>query len=698
MININSESLYCCLVTLLLLSQVTCQESSTLRTCSQRPTPPENAYITFPNTPRNRGYGTERYQEYDKVYFACNMGYELVSQYAYNVMFVTCGHDGRWFPKIEQLGKCVSVFEVKENDNATTFCCKKGGKCIDKRKRCDCDVDCEDGSDEKDCPQRQKIINASRTGSKSSGIISSPGYPRYQDYPDEFNCVYHINTVQGYHVQIDFEEFDLPKKRNKKCMDSVKLISVHPEFLKRRRKNNNKKKSNNVLQTSHSKCGNNGFGRIYSNTSHITINVTLGYVQRDPHKHYRGISLSWQIKSKRDFYKALQVVTEKNRKEIGIAIYSSGGTSDEDDRLYTFVLPMVVVCGIIPLTFLIFCIFKRISKHSNEQNCPPSSKKKSKDKETTPTLTENNLAKFELQNETYMPVAKVHKQHETNQCGSSQNSDLPRYIMSYDIPPYENSSNRQSGYSQHRDSNHHSNRSESPPNRSSRHNSQSTTNSQRYLERQFSHGHTTINSSHESATTASHAPQSSCESQSTNTCSLCHQRRKNCHAERYSYFNKKQYHDYVPRPDSKNSEETYLELYANPQSRNHYMRTTYPELPITAEDRTETNGLLRERCEENEYPYNEQYHQYPHPSYGRPPYEDDYQVQTYDDREIIESSLSQYPRLHRVEKRKMIYLEQEICDTAGRYLPGHDDLYESHNVAHHLNTNRTRGGSLVCTH
>jgi len=715
------------LLLLVATSSIYGQDSITPRTCS-RPLPPEHAFVTSLDAPRrcdgnphcNQGYGVDRYQEYDKLYFTCKMGFELVSSLPYNVMSVTCGRNGQWFPKIEQLGKCVSVFSVKECNSSTLFRCKTSGKCIPHHKKCDCDVDCDDGSDEKDCSLRRKLIMAPPNGKKSSGIISSPGYPRSQDYPNQFNCIYHIYTLPGNHIQLDFEEFDLPKKRKRKCIDSVKLMSVHPEFLKKCRKSNKKKQVDQetvtLPRTSHTKCGKNGFKRVYSNSSHITINVTLGYATHNPSNiKYRGLSLSWQVKNKRDFYQALHQSTEDNKRNCALSSLNSDKESEEDDRMLTVILP-IALCGMLPLSILVFCLGRRITMHiavEKSQSCPSNKIEPPNNKLTTTfTLTENNLAKFD-ESQFQTTVSTTNKALKSNTCGSSQNSDLPRYIMSYDIPINQPNNNRQSSHlssqrstSQSRgrsyspfSSNHHNIRNSHVTNQNLTNHDISRSNLKHYSTEKMN------NSCEDNIPTREGGIQSTCSSQST--CSLCHQRRRGCHSERrinnhIHQHSNQQLNDYYQRPQSRKSDElTYLELYAQnwPQyayNRHHYMETTYPE---HTDEILESKNLMKERYERPSHLYNHS----PSSFYVAPPYMYDSDSKTqlsYEEQMPLTLNENDYvdtnmipTRMHsRVEKRKVIYLEEER-----RYLSGSEDVYEPYNLRGD-GTRNTFGGVLVRTH
>ena len=851
MVNINNESLYCCcniiLSVILTVSSVHGQQNI-IRTCP-RPLRPENADLVIWDAPRkcdgkkdcDQKHGPEQYQEYDKVYFACKENFQLASQLPYNEMSATCGRNGQWFPKIDQLEKCVNISLLKKCNTPDVFRCKATGQCIPKLKRCNCDVDCGDGSDEKDCPKRLKVIYALPNGKRSSGIISSPGYPRAEDYPRQFNCVYQVETLPPNRIRVDFEEFDLPRRENKVCADYVQMASVHPQFL------TFKKLRKKVRPKTPTKCGQNGFGMVYSNDATITINVALGYGHKNPVRHYRGISLSWEVKSERDFYRALHAVTNKEKGDSNYVVYSpntgGGGKKDNDDdeKLYTFVLPMVIVCGALSLVVL-FCLVRQFKKHASKDDCLSSSTSKqlsSGVKTTSFTLTENNLAKFDethLQqqhdgaghhasrlNSISSPCRRgvgggpATKNVAAGKCGSSQNSDLPRYIMSYDIMPtttnYQHSSFMNNNNNKRHSSLSSAHRSSSnlPPTRNScsksslstldsgamattrsNHCSEpqrnkdfaTTLSRQQQQQHQYSSQEykTSSNSGSSDNTSSSlrhHNHQraeeggvgrhsSSCggASQSTATCcSLCHQRRKNCNGgggdrllnynnpqqkrRQHNNFSLRQHNQQqhlessshnstnssgeMPTPTTYSREiyeqQSPLPLQQPPlSSRHHYMESTYPPavensvLPVAAGDdrlveQADIPDGMGSSIYTDWYPtYNEayrshRYHQQYPASYetSSPTYEDGFfhpettSAIRYNNKDFDTSISSS---LHRVtEKRKVIYLEQEICDTdtivmrrEGAFMMNeYGGDYPPH-PRYLMNTDRTLGGSLICTH
>lgn len=862
MVNINNKSLYIfytIFAFILAVSSVSGQQKC------PRPSPPDNADLINWDNPRkctnddlncNRDNGITQYQEYDKIHFACKENYQLASQLPYNEMSVTCGREGQWFPKIEELEKCVNISLLRKCNTPDVFRCKSTGRCISSLKRCNCDIDCSDGSDEVDCPKRTKVIYALPTGKKSSGIISSPGYPRAENYPRQFNCIYVIKTLPSNRIRVDFEEFDLPRRENKKCDDFVQIASVHPQFLTEKQRKKLQQKNTPIK-----KCGQNGFGMVYSNDNTITINMALGYGHKNPYRYYRGISLSWQVKNERDFYRALHAVTSKRDKSNSF-VYSQGKmsgskkTEEEDEKLYTLVLPMVIVCGVLSLIFLAFCLVRQMKKQSSKDNCLSTSNNSNRPlsssmKTTSFTLTENNLAKFDethFQQQHSCGIGQhtsrlngssssyrrgcgggggTTKSIATGKCGSSQNSDLPRYIMSYDIVPatttinpqqYSSSINNNNIISSNKNimnssssSAPHRSRSNSPPTRDlCSKNSSPTLNSgvshsnhlvyeqqqQRNKELQTrttillpsqqqqqqyssSQEYTTSNSSGSSSSdnaSSSSRPNhyqradegvGSCggTSQSTATCSLCHQRRKNCHGgvgDRFLNYNDQQpnrrnrnslstrHHQHVesslnsaigsseiPAPTTY-SREVYEQPSQSPlSSRYHYTESTYSPAsavvehsvrPVaTGDDRRiveqpDTFGSVGFSMKEEEekyysdwYPsYNEEYHsQRPYqPQQQHYPDLYDNSSQRCDDGFLLsplvrynnatkESAHVMADSFHRVEKHKVVYLEHEICETEGRHDGGFMNTYGGDYSSHPhylMNTDRTLGGSLICTH
>ena len=872
MANINNERLYIyyAIVAFMLAISSANGQQNIIRTCP-RPSPPENADHVNWDNPRkcnngdlncNQDNGITQYQEYDKIHFACKENYQLVSQLPYNAMSVTCGRDGQWFPKIDELEKCVNISVLRKCNTPDVFRCKSTGRCISSLKKCNCDIDCSDGSDEEGCPKRMKVIYALPTGKKSSGIISSPGYPRAEDYPRQFNCIYMIKTLLSNHIRVDFEEFDLPRRENKKCDDFVQIASVHPQFLTFKKQRKKLQQKNTPIK----KCGQNGFGMVYSNDAAITINVALGYGHKNPVRYYRGISLSWQVKNERDFYRALHAVASKRDKSNSV-VYPQGTMSgskkadQEDEKLYTLVLPMVIVCGALSLIFLAFCLVRQMKKHPSKDNCLSSSNGSNKPlsssmKMTSFTLTENNLAKFDEthfqqqhggvgQHASRLNSASsscrrgggcggpTTKSVAAGKCGSSQNSDLPRYIMSYDIVPATtntsainpqqystsiNNNNIVSGkniiHSSLSSASHRS-RSNSPPTRNScSKNSSSTLNSgvphsnhllyeqqqqqnNKELQTRASilppHQHqysssqeyTTSNSggsSHSDNASSSSRPHhyqradegvGSCggTSQSTATCSLCHQRRKNCHGgvgDRFlNYNDRKQqqqnrrhrnsfptrHHQQHAESSSPNSASGSVEIsiptpttysrdvYEQPSlsnNRHHYIESTYPPavadiehsaLPVSVgddrriveqADTFDRVGFSMKEEEEDYYSdwypsYNEEYHsqrQYQQQHYPDlydnssqlydngflPPHETLSSVH-YNNKDTADVMAGSF---HGVEKHKALYLEHEICDIEGGrrdggFMNSYGGDYSTHQ-RYLMNTDRTLGGSLICTH
>lgn len=433
---------------------------------------PQNALIAhlvavrkYKNGGKSSGYSVNRYLEHDKVYFHCKSGY---SSTVHSALYMTCGSNGKWFPPLEQLGKCV----LNKDFNKCTgmFQCKKSKQCISAQKHCDCVSDCDDGSDEEGCNVRRRLIWAPATGRDSSGVITSLGYPR--TYPTNFSCVYHIYTLKGYKIEMDFEEFDLPEKEGNKCVDFVSLVGgMHSKFTGSDTKNfQNRIRSRRKLHKR--KCGKNGFKKVYSDLSHITINVSIGHLIQ-PRRVYRGFSLIWKVRNAAYFHRIMQ----NSSTSIESMETEEGNTSSEN--VYTILTP-IAISALIPLSLIAFLCCHRYlrRRYISKKNAGGSLQQETNFSEKqSMVLTENNLAKFDNEmssRESCVEQTAVHntiavytesdtfsKRNQVNStvtCDcpcctaygvarkdlqvdkrnsdtySSHQSEIPRYIMSYDVP------------------------------------------------------------------------------------------------------------------------------------------------------------------------------------------------------------------------------------------------------------------------
>jgi len=432
-----------------------------LKTCPN-PVAPKNAVIsyldaqrTYSDNSNGKGYGVDEYHELDTVYFECLDGY---SRTEFSRMYVTCGSNGKWFPNLKNVGKCILN---RKFDRCTKdlFRCVSDRVCISKHLRCDCYSDCDDGSDEMNCETKQRHIMARNDGGDSSGVISSPGYPK--QYPGHFSCIYHIRTLPNYRVEIQFEEFDIARKINGECKDHVRINGIY-SF------------SRQNYKPSQTKCGNDKFPRIFSNFTQISINVSLGNIKNYEEKH-RGFVLSWQVRSNSYIYTALQ-------SQRGMQFLTTNNKKNKNNILYTVLTP-VLIALILPISLILFVCFhrQRITIYFKKKK---EDKKKKKQKVITSNnillLTVDNLEKFnstnvnELNETTPKKTSKKPKKQtrlseerqqflkpikdnkEISTTGfsvplrnetipsrdlsnnresyhSSNHSDHPRYVMSYDI-------------------------------------------------------------------------------------------------------------------------------------------------------------------------------------------------------------------------------------------------------------------------
>ena len=334
-----------------------------LNTCP-RPITPKYAKISHVETSSTRFHGRSgntsfevgEYKEQDMVYYYCKEGY---SQVHAATMYITCDSNGKWFPQIYKIAKCIPN---KSFDRCTNglFLCRASKQCVSGHKRCDCINDCVDGSDELGCTDRRKYIMATSSGRNSAGIITSEGYPLF--YPNNYTCIYHIYTLQDYHLEIKFVEFDLPRRIDLKCIDFIRLIGLHPKSIGRRKRKNTFQKKQ-ILDFLNTKCGKDKFKKVFSNLTHIEIDVSLGHVSTS--RVYRGFSLVWKVRSK-DYVN--KVFADKG---FEVKIIKSDGRIPNRQNLYN-VLTAVAISAFLPLVAILFlCVYRyrfRTRQKQLEQN------------------------------------------------------------------------------------------------------------------------------------------------------------------------------------------------------------------------------------------------------------------------------------------------------------------------------------------
>ena len=464
-------SLYC--LQLVLTEKII--DGGHLKTCP-RPIPPKNAVISYiqadrkyPDDSNSKGYGVHEYHEYDAVHFRCKEGH---SQLDYSAMYITCGSDGEWFPKIENAGKCIANKDIGKCKDS--FLCKASDTCISASKKCDCYPDCSDGSDEKNCKVKERHITARTTrrdlsdvsGRDDNGIITSPNYPI--KYPRDFSCIYHISTFPNHRIEIDFREFSIPQKVDGKCTDYVRVSGLHPYYFSRHVKDSTRLYSGKQIEKYETRCGEDYNGKVYSNFSHVAINISLGNLNLPIHGNYRGVSLKWKIRSSDYVKKQIQNISEKTQN-----IIKRTENSKLNDNLFTVITP-ICISALLPVSLIILLCFHRRLRQRCLSKRSWCSNKPNENSGRVFTLTVDNLAKFNDVNpdqketkkkkpkrktklseerEHFIVYSKVANAVQTSVVQSltreniqidprnsietltnaNKSNEIPRYIMSYDM-------------------------------------------------------------------------------------------------------------------------------------------------------------------------------------------------------------------------------------------------------------------------
>ena len=316
-------------------------EDGNFLTCP-RPRPPENAIITQVVASSSATSDFLDYQEHDKVYFQCKDGFshfELSS-----VMYVTCGSNGKWFPPINILGKCIQDEQISQCREGF-FRCRKSRNCIEKHKKCNCEQDCEDGSDEEDCSERRRYYFASSRGKDSNGVITSPDFPR--SYPSNFSCTYLFHTMKDHRIELFFEEFSLPNKSSGECMDHVTINGQHSKY--------------NTQRFGDKVCGNDLYFKfVYSNKTRLTIKVELGNANRKlKDKSPKGYSLIWRVHTK-------EYVKNRVAERLGKKFFTVNETILNSESMYTIFTP-IAITALLPLFLIIFLCFHRKAKNHKKR-------------------------------------------------------------------------------------------------------------------------------------------------------------------------------------------------------------------------------------------------------------------------------------------------------------------------------------------
>ncbi|XP_063243609.1 sushi, von Willebrand factor type A, EGF and pentraxin domain-containing protein 1 isoform X2 [Bacillus rossius redtenbacheri] len=128
-------------------------------------------------------------------------------------------------------GECVDVrltdehqsWELTTCESLLPFLCKaaacptgsfhcSNGRCVNEKFRCDQQDDCEDWSDELDCPGNCHYYMAS-----SGDVVESPNYPH--KYTSLANCKWTLEGPQGHNILLQFQEFE-----TEKSFDTVQIL------------------------------------------------------------------------------------------------------------------------------------------------------------------------------------------------------------------------------------------------------------------------------------------------------------------------------------------------------------------------------------------------------------------------------------------------------------------------------------------
>ncbi|XP_032223347.2 uncharacterized protein LOC116604715 [Nematostella vectensis] len=99
--------------------------------------------------------------------------------------------------------------------------------CIPASERCDCMINCEDGSDEKDCGHVHVDVNADND--HVIGTLTSFWYPRATNLT--MLCTYNISTNHiGKYIKLVFGDFDLPVPKDVTCVDNY-IMFENVEYI-----------------------------------------------------------------------------------------------------------------------------------------------------------------------------------------------------------------------------------------------------------------------------------------------------------------------------------------------------------------------------------------------------------------------------------------------------------------------------------
>ncbi|XP_012554825.1 uncharacterized protein LOC101234383 [Hydra vulgaris] len=310
------------------------------------PRPPENTIIAQVLRSSSNIFNSD-YLEHDKVYFQCKDGYSNID--INSLMYATCASNGKWFPPTDILGKCVLDHQISQCRDGF-FRCRKSRSCIEKHKKCNCEQDCEDGSDEENCLERRRYYFVPSRGKDSNGIITSPGFPK--SYPKNFSCTYYFNTMKNHHVELFFEEFQLPNRSFNECTDYLSIGMVQTKTKR--------------FPMGEKICGHDLYFKfLHSNKTRIVIKVDLGTNSvklNNKDRVPKGYSFTWRVRYNELVKNHLNMLGEK--------FPTTKKTIPNNENLYTIITPVAItfVLSILLIAFLYYYKKTKTKNNKKEEN------------------------------------------------------------------------------------------------------------------------------------------------------------------------------------------------------------------------------------------------------------------------------------------------------------------------------------------